>query len=237
MTSPHVYKAMAAVLGELSAGIAKSQTNKFDKYNFRGIDDVYNALSPALAKHGLLMLPEVVSREVIEREAQSGKAMFDTTVLMKFTFIAAEDGSSHVISTYGQAMDRGDKGTNKAMSAAYKYAAFQAFAIPVDAQDADESTPETVEIQGQYKAYGEALRANWGHVLEFKEAAAAYLATSEPHHLHGAVEAYIDCPEQARRVLQMAPTKGGCLEVKERGLMKTDEFGKLLRELTAAANK
>jgi hypothetical protein len=42
-------------------------------------------------------------------------------------------------------MDSADKATNKAMSAAYKYAAFQAFAIPTEGDnDADAHTPEPV---------------------------------------------------------------------------------------------
>ena len=40
-------------------------------------------------------------------------------------------------------MDSGDKATNKAMSAAFKYAAFQAFAIPTESDnDADSTTHE-----------------------------------------------------------------------------------------------
>jgi hypothetical protein len=40
-------------------------------------------------------------------------------------------------------MDSADKATNKAMSAAYKYAAFQAFAIPTEGDnDADAHTPD-----------------------------------------------------------------------------------------------
>ena len=43
----------------------------------------------------------------------------------------------------GEAMDSGDKATNKAMSAAYKYAAFQTFAIPTEGTpDADAETHE-----------------------------------------------------------------------------------------------
>ncbi len=46
-------------------------------------------------------------------------------------------------------MDSGDKSTNKAMSAAYKYAAFMTFAIPTEGDnDADAHTPE-VAPQGQ----------------------------------------------------------------------------------------
>jgi len=40
-------------------------------------------------------------------------------------------------------MDSGDKATNKAMSAAYKYACFQAFSIPTESrEDADYQTHE-----------------------------------------------------------------------------------------------
>ena len=35
-------------------------------YNFRGIDDVYNTISPLLAKHGLCILPRVLARECVE---------------------------------------------------------------------------------------------------------------------------------------------------------------------------
>jgi hypothetical protein len=45
-------------------------------------------------------------------------------------------------------MDSGDKATNKAMSAAYKYAAFQAFAIPTEGDnDADAHTHEVAGRQ------------------------------------------------------------------------------------------
>ena len=47
---------------------------------------------------------------------------------------------------FGEAMDSGDKATNKALSAAYKYAALQVFCVPVDADDADHSSHE-VEYQ------------------------------------------------------------------------------------------
>ena len=51
--------------------------------------------------------------------------MFYVTVRAEFDFVSTEDGSIHTVVTYGEAMDSGDKATNKAMSIAYKYAAFQ----------------------------------------------------------------------------------------------------------------
>ncbi|WPZ05522.1 ERF family protein [Pelagerythrobacter marinus] len=141
---PVVYQRIAAVQGELAqTGIGKDSENTFDRYKFRGIDAVYNALGPLLAKHGLCVLPRIIERESVERVSKKGDPMFYVTVTAEFDFVAAEDGSVHTIRTYGEAMDRSDKATNKAMSAAYKYAAFMAFAIPTEGDnDADASTPE-----------------------------------------------------------------------------------------------
>ena len=139
-----VYAAIAGVMGDLAkSGISKDQTNTFDKYKFRGIDDVYNALAPLLSAHGLLILPRVLERHSEERASQKGGALFYVTVKVEFDFVCAEDGSKHTVCAYGEAMDRGDKGTNKAMTAAYKYACFEAFCIPTEGSaDADAETHE-----------------------------------------------------------------------------------------------
>src|SRR5699024_11672405 len=52
------------------------------------------------------------------------------------------DGSSVESIIIGESMDMGDKATNKAMAAAYKYACFQVFCIPTEEmQDPDAETP------------------------------------------------------------------------------------------------
>lgn len=142
--APKIYAAIAAVQGELAqSGISKDSENTFDRYKFRGIDAVYNALSPLLAKHGLCVLPRIIERDCQERVSKKGDPMFYVTVTAEFDFVASSDGSKHTVRTYGEAMDRGDKATNKAMSAAYKYAAFMAFAIPTEGDnDADATTHE-----------------------------------------------------------------------------------------------
>lgn len=138
-----VYQLIAAVAGELATGgISKNQRNTQGAgYNFRGIDDVYNAVGPMLAKHGLVILPRCMTRECVERVSGQGKALFYVTVEAEFDFVSSEDGSKHTVTMFGEAMDSGDKATNKAMSAAYKYAMFQAFCIPTEGDnDADSST-------------------------------------------------------------------------------------------------
>ena len=139
-----VYEKIAAVTAELSKiGISKDSKNTSQGYAFRGIDAVYGALSPMLSKHGLCILPRVTDRQVIERTNKSGTALFYVTLTVEFDFVAAEDGSKHTVITVGEAMDSGDKASNKAMSAAYKYAAFQTFCIPTEGDnDADSTTHE-----------------------------------------------------------------------------------------------
>lgn len=123
-------------------GIAKDRKNTQQGFNFRGIDDLYNALAPLLAEHGLCILPRVISRTVTEQQSKSGGTLFYVLVEVEYTFVCAEDGSSHVTVFFGEAMDSGDKATNKAMSAAFKYLCLQAFCIPLEGEhDADGTTP------------------------------------------------------------------------------------------------
>ena len=145
MSTQQVYKAIAAVMHDMAKqGVGKGQRNQQQNYAFRGIDDVYNALAPKLAHHGLVIAPRMLSREVVERTNKNGTVLFYVTLEAEFDFISAEDGSKHTVRTFGEGMDSGDKATNKAMTAAYKYAAFQTFCIPTEAQDSELHTYEVM---------------------------------------------------------------------------------------------
>ena len=57
MSAPAVYAAIAACTKALSrTGIEKSRQNTQQGFAFRGIDDVYNALSGVLAQHQLCII-------------------------------------------------------------------------------------------------------------------------------------------------------------------------------------
>jgi len=144
-----VYKAIANVMGELAkTGISKDRKNAQQGYAFRGIDDIYNYLAPLLSRHGLVILPRVVSHECVERTSNKGGALFSVVVKVEFDFVSCEDGSSHCVTTYGEAMDSGDKATNKAMSAALKYCCLQAFMVPTEGDnDADATTHEVMPTE------------------------------------------------------------------------------------------
>lgn len=154
MSNLAVYPAICAVMAEIGVhGIAKGRKNQQQGYSFRGIDDVYNELNALLSKHKLIMTPRILTREVAERQTSKGSALFYVTVEAEFDFISAEDGSKHTVRTFGEAMDSADKATNKAMSAAYKYAAMMVFCIPTEGEnDADATTHEVAPAQPNTKS-------------------------------------------------------------------------------------
>lgn len=144
-----VYQKIAKVQAELAkVGISKSRKNQTPgaSYNFRGIDEVYNTLAPLMAENGLCILPRIVEHSLTQRgQTRNGNAIYSAIVTAEFDFVSADDGTIHVVRTMGEAMDSSDKATNKAMSAAYKYAALMTFAIPTEGDnDADAHTHEVV---------------------------------------------------------------------------------------------
>lgn len=138
-----IYKQIAEIMAEIpSIGKDRNAGSGGFSYKFRGIDEVYNALHPLLAKHKVFPTPEVLE---VEREwvtTKNDKKQLHTKVLVKYTFYA-EDGSNVSCVTIGEGMDPGDKSGNKAMSGAEKYAFFQIFCIPTDEpKDSENDSPE-----------------------------------------------------------------------------------------------
>lgn len=125
-----IYEAISNVMAEIGA-IGKEKKNIQQGFMYRGIDDVMNALQPALVKHKVFIAPEVLSEQREERTTQKGGAMFSVRLEIVFKFYTV-DGSFIETKVIGEAMDSGDKATNKAMSIGYKYACFQVFCIPTE---------------------------------------------------------------------------------------------------------
>jgi hypothetical protein len=141
-----IYKKMSDVMREIGS-VGKDQKNQAQGFKFRGIDQFVNSLYPALTKHGVFMAPRCVSEqhELKEVTRGSGKAGVDkhVTILMEYDFFA-EDGSKVTVGPIpAEGLDSGDKATNKALSAALKYALIQTFSIPTeDMAEADLESPE-----------------------------------------------------------------------------------------------
>lgn len=141
MADTKIYKAISAVMEDVGA-VGKNNTNQIQKYKFRGIDDVMNALHPAMVKNHVFVAPEVLEERREERPSGKGGLLIYSVVKVKYRFYT-DDGSSVEAVVIGEAMDSGDKSMNKAMSAAFKYACFQTFCIPTEEmKDSEIDSPE-----------------------------------------------------------------------------------------------
>ena len=137
----NIYESINAVMKDCGY-IGKDSENVLQRYKFRGIDAVMNALNPALIKNKVFVVPNVMEQHREERTTSKGGLLIYSIVKVKYTFYA-EDGSFVEACVVGEGMDSGDKSTNKAMSAAFKYACFQTFCIPTEEmKDADFDSPD-----------------------------------------------------------------------------------------------
>lgn len=129
--NPKIYAAIAGVIADCGI-VGKDKVNKQQGFKYRSVDDVFNALHPALAKNKVVIIPTVVDRQCEEvGKTKNGTAILKVICKVKYD-ICAEDGSRVTSIIYGEGMDMGDKATNKAMAIAYKYLCFQVFCIPTE---------------------------------------------------------------------------------------------------------
>ena len=149
-----IYKKIIEVMADINA-IGKDRRNQQQGFQFRGIDDVMNELHSSLAKCGVFVLPKVLEETRTTGKTSRGGDMFYTRLKINFGFYA-EDGSHVDAVVIGEAMDTGDKASNKALSIGLKYAMLQVFCIPTeDDKDPDAVSPQpaagTMQQQPQQK--------------------------------------------------------------------------------------
>lgn len=145
--SGDIHVRMVAILRDLDA-IGKDQKNTQQNFQYRGIDQVYNAINPLLAKHGVFMTAEVLGKTREERASKTGGILAFTCLRMRYRF-HAEDGSSIATEAEGEGMDSGDKSSNKGMAVAHKYAILQAFCVPT--KDLDDPDGQSHEVAAKPK--------------------------------------------------------------------------------------
>nr|DAT74532.1 MAG TPA: ERF superfamily protein [Bacteriophage sp.] len=142
--NPKIYAAIAGVIADCGI-VGKDKVNKQQGFKYRSVDDVFNALHPALAKNKVVIIPTVVERQCEEvGKTKNGTAILKVVCKVKYD-ICAEDGSRVTSIIYGEGMDMGDKATNKAMAIAYKYLCFQVFCIPTE----EMSDPDGESLDGE----------------------------------------------------------------------------------------
>jgi hypothetical protein len=143
---PTIFELMPRVAGEIGA-VGEGGVNKQQGYRFRSIKDMMTAASSALAKHGVFVCPQVEDLDVDERTTEKGTVLRFVVLRVRYIFYGPRGDSIDCVAV-GEAMDSGDKASNKAMSAAFKYALGQTFCIPYTAEeDADATTHEPIRAR------------------------------------------------------------------------------------------
>lgn len=143
----NIYETISKVMEDVGAVTKSKQNTSGQPFMYRGIDDVMNALNPAMIKNKLFVVPEVLEQTREDRQSAKGNALIYSVCKIKYTFFA-EDGTNISAVVIGEAFDSGDKATNKAMSIAFKYACFQVFCIPTEEmKDPDSESHEVKPVE------------------------------------------------------------------------------------------
>lgn len=151
---PAIYRLLIEAKRRIG-GVPKSQrfgdgSDSAVSYNFRGVDQVVNAVAGVFMDLGIVgPVPEVEwsDHQVMEHQKSNARGSYIQyayrhQVRVRYTFIAAEDGSSMEVVTEGEAIDYSDKGTAKATSVALRVALLQALTLPTTDPDPDSERPE-----------------------------------------------------------------------------------------------
>jgi hypothetical protein len=123
-------EAVCRVMGRVGYVQKDKQMQGGGSYKYVSVEAVIDALRPEMVKEGLVMLPAGVEPLTVEHfEGKNGGRQNRTQVIYKFNLIHSASGQNEPVVVIGEAIDVGDKSSNKAMTAARKYALIMAFNI------------------------------------------------------------------------------------------------------------
>lgn len=129
-------------------GYVKKQRSPNLNYTYAGEAALIAALRPEMVENGVFChVAEVRNVTVREYATKNGTQMVNVTLIAVIRFFHAPSATSIDVVACGEGSDSGDKATNKAMTAAYKYALRQTFCIetgddPDHFQPAPKAAPE-----------------------------------------------------------------------------------------------
>lgn len=132
--SPGLARRLASATKSVEA-LALDGENTFHHYKYPTIAQVRERANHALAEAGISIVPSVVRVGQKTRTSSKGTAMIVTAVELAIT-IASEDGS-YLAAWTGESEDAGDKGVQKAISAAMKAFLSNLLLIPVSEPEND----------------------------------------------------------------------------------------------------
>lgn len=135
---------LARIMAEVGDRAPEGSNNHFS-YKYFTDKQLSGIFQSRLAKYGIIMVPNVLSHEIIEGKTNKGGTTYLTNLHVEFTFYDGATGEHITGSGFGQGDDPGDKGANKAMTGAVKYFLIKTFQIggTADAEADDETDART----------------------------------------------------------------------------------------------
>lgn len=149
-TSPgQIYKLIPQVMAKVGVIGKNQQATGGGTFAYRGVDDVYQALQPALIEAGVCIIPRVLEQSVVDSKTSTGKWTQLATVRMAWRMFAP-DGSHIEAITAGAATDGQGRALAQAQSDAFKQCIFKALCIPVAGEnDAEKNLEPLAEPNGE----------------------------------------------------------------------------------------
>jgi len=129
-------KLAAAIVAVMRAskGVPKTGHNSHFNYKFSSIEDVINAVRPAMVENGIVIYPQTIEATVHGDRCD---------VLATYQVVHTSGESLQVVAL-GSGQDKQDKASNKAMTSAHKNLLIQLFCLP-RGDDPDYAAPPPPE--------------------------------------------------------------------------------------------
>lgn len=154
-------EALNAVMAEVRE-VRKTERNQAQKFTFRGIDNVVNAVAGPLRKHKVRLKVDNLEHTITGKQNAKGNPVTFVTVKNKYTWVGP-DGQTEENTVVAEAMDFSDKATAKANSVALRTFLLQALMLPTDDVD-----PDHDYIQETRPASAPQAGPSWG--MQYQEA-------------------------------------------------------------------
>ena len=138
----NVTEALARIMAELPAISKKRHPGDTVTYAYRGIEEITAEAQELCAKYGVVYYPKAEITEIKEITV-NGKPWTDTIALVEYEIVHGPSDTSRFVRVPAIGRDNSDKGSNKAMTQAFKYALIQTLMIADPKDDGDRERHET----------------------------------------------------------------------------------------------
>src|SRR3990167_1729553 len=207
------YRAMSAFQADCPVVEKKRKVRGKDggeRYRFANLDDIVSVVSPLLAKHGLSF---------------SIKAEIKENFVIANCIVHHNEGhsedSSFAIPIEKEAFMGDAQKSGSALTYAKRYAFSNAFGIVTGDEDYDgQSLGGGISVQDLYKRFVSVMQ----NVLKYYDSIVLIKDSISKDDFAPGAETWYQIPEEDRRSLWAAPTKGGPFTREERIVMKTNAW-------------